>query len=276
MITKSKVVDRRSGTSLQNLESDFSRNMVFSGIVETRGNVRAVSVRSGTDALNGISLRIEPLDRDFMSPDIILGSSIAVNGTCLTVTNRDDVSFSVDLAPETLQKTSFTGISSGEEVNLERALKVGDRNSGHTLQGHIDGVGIVKSLVPDGLSIRFTISTAELSTSAIERARMNSLIVPKGFIGLDGASLTVCEVNPEEEWFTLMLIPHTLSVLKKWELNSRINIELDCMAKYISSSMQFMISPLYSQLLRRINALEIMTATACLVSLATVIIAIRR
>lgn len=265
-----------NGESSSKTEINFFQNMVFSGIVETRGNVKAVYVQSGGEHIHGISLTIEPHQRDFMSPDVILGSSIAVNGTCLTVTSRDEVSFTVDLAPETLEKTSFKEISEGDQVNLERALKVGDRNSGHTLQGHIDGVGIVTSLVPDGVSIRVTISTSKICASAEERIRMNSLIVPKGFIGLDGASLTVCDVNPEEEWFTLMLIPHTLSVLKVWELNSKVNIELDCMAKYISSTMECMISPLYAQLIRRIHVLEVMTAAACLVSLATVIIGIRR
>lgn len=246
------------------------------GIVETRGNVKDVTEPAGAERKNGLSLRIEPIDSGFMTNDIIIGSSIAVNGTCLTVTSRDMNSFTVDLAPETLQKTSFAQIRSGDEANLERAMKVGDRNSGHTLQGHVDGTGVITALAQDGLSLRVKISTSGISSDKRTREYMNSLIVPKGFIGLDGASLTICEVNREEEWFTLMLIPHTVSVLKKWELNAKVNIELDCMAKYIASAVETFVSPLQSQIMARNRTLEVITAVAFFTSLISVIIAVRR
>ena len=234
----------------------FSLTMVFSGIVESKGNVKAVQRHGSNDDVSGLSLVIQPIMEGFLGPDIILGSSIAVNGTCLTVTKVGENSFSVDLAPETLEKTSFNDVSHGSEVNLERALKVGDRNSGHTVQGHVDGVGVITSMVPEGVSMRVKISTSTLSLDPKERQYMNSLIVPKGFIAVDGASLTVCEVNREEEWFTFMLIPHTLEVLKKWEVNGKVNLELDCLAKYMSATVQTMVEPVMNELSARMQKIE--------------------
>lgn len=120
-------------------------------------------------------------------------------------------------------------------MNLEKAMKNSERNSGHTVQGHVDGTGTISGLVQEGASLRVTISTRSLSKDENVRKYMNSLIVPKGFICVDGASLTVCEVNKREEWFTLMMIPHTIKVLKKWNVGDSVNIELDCLAKYVSS-----------------------------------------
>ena len=216
---------------------------------------------------DGITLVIEPKLGSFIDKDISVGCSIAVNGTCLTVTDFNENSFMVDLAPETLTKTSFCDVQQGEVVNLERALKMDDRNSGHTVQGHVDGIGIIESLTQDGVSVRVRISARHLSTDPKERKYMQSLIVPKGFIAVDGASLTVCEVNQSEEWFSLMLIPHTLEVLKPWKTGAKLNLELDCLAKYVSSAVTNMINPVIDSTTDRIKRLELLSLLACSMSL---------
>jgi riboflavin synthase len=243
--------------------------MVFSGIVQTTGNVKSI-VPIGEDVNSGITLQIEPREGSFIDADVSLGCSIAVNGTCLTVTSFTSRSFTVDLAPETLRRTSFGEIKIGSPVNLEKALKMDDRNSGHTVQGHVDGVGIISNIVPDGSSLRVTISTRSLGLSFEERKYLQSLVVPKGFIAVDGASLTICEVNREEEFFTLMLIPHTQEVLKTWTVDDRVNIELDCLAKYVSATLRCMVDPVIEKVEKRIRRTEILTVSIGLLTLFSV------
>ena len=156
-------------------------------------------------------------------------------------------------------------MSKGSFVNLERALKASDRNSGHTVQGHVDGTGQILSIIPEGVSLRVTISTKNISSDSIERAYMNSLIVPKGFIAIDGASLTVCDVDSQAEYFTLMLIPHTQETLKKWEKGDLVNIELDCMAKYMSSTMKAFVDPLILSLQTRASRAEFLAYASVLI-----------
>ena len=115
-----------------------------------------------------------------------LGCSIAVNGVCLTVTEFDDASFKVGLAPETLRRSNLADLNEGSPVNLERALPADGRNSGHFVQGHVDDVGVIKELRPDGDSLYVTVQPP---------ARLMPYIVPKGFIAIDGTSLTVCDVD---------------------------------------------------------------------------------
>ena len=119
-----------------------------------------------------------------------LGCSIAVNGVCLTVTEFDDKSFKVGLAPETLRKTNLQSLSTGDPVNLERALPADGRNSGHFVQGHVDDVGVITEMVPDGDSLSITVKPP---------ARLLPYIVPKGFIAIDGTSLTVVDVD-QSSW----------------------------------------------------------------------------
>ena len=213
--------------------------MVFSGIIECRGEIVNV-VESNSSG--GRSFSIRPTMETFLEQDIFVGCSIAVDGVCLTVTDFDKHTFQVDLAPETLSRTHFFSAREGDCVNLENALRMSERNSGHTVQGHVDGVGKIMSVVEEGISLRVKISTHNLSRDVATRQYMNSLIVSKGFIAVDGASLTVCEVNRTEEWFTLMLIPHTQAVLKPWIPDGLVNIEIDCLAKYITANLEGYIS----------------------------------
>ena len=223
-----------------------------------------------------MSIKVQPDSEGFLNSDISVGCSIAVNGTCLTVTEFTNAWFKVDIAPETLRKTSFREIAEGSVLNLERALKSNDRNSGHTVQGHIDGVGEIASVKPDGTSIRIRISTHRISKCSKSRRYLNSLIVPKGFIAVDGASLTVCEVNHKEEWFTLMLIPHTQQVLRPWHKGDLVNLELDCLAKYVSASVNCFVDPVVHKLKKQMRQAQVIAASSLAASLVCLFVMFRK
>ena len=155
-----------------------------------------------------------------------LGDSIAVNGACLTVVKRDDGSFCVELSPETLRRTSFGNLRAGQGVNLERPLSFSGRLGGHIVQGHVDGTGRITSTKPEGDSIIFRITCPK---------RLMPYIVEKGFITVDGISLTVVKKGASS--FTLSLIPYTLANtnLKDKGPGDRVNLEADVVAKYVES-----------------------------------------
>lgn len=155
-----------------------------------------------------------------------MGDSIAVNGTCLTVVAHNSSTFSVDLSPETLSRTSLGSLAQGHKVNLERPLAVSDRLGGHIVQGHVDSTGRITSSRTDG-------------NSQILRVRYpNNLrvyIVEKGFIAVDGISLTVVQKGTSS--FTLSVIPYTLehTNLQDKGPGDRVNLEADIVAKYVES-----------------------------------------
>merc|ERR1711920_816429 len=158
-----------------------------------------------------------------------IGCSIAVNGTCLTATALHADSFEVNCAPETLRKTDLGDLKVGSLVNLERSMAASDRNSGHMVQGHVDEAGTILEFKPEGDSLWVKIS---LSRDLLP------FVVPKGYIAVDGTSLTVCEVNHREGWFNLMLIAHTQQciVVPKKKVGERVNLEADCMGKYAAAA----------------------------------------
>ena len=158
--------------------------------------------------------------------DAKLGDSIAVNGACLTVVTLEAGGFAVDLAPETIRRTSLGDVAAGDPVNLERPLAVSDRLGGHIVQGHVDGAGRVQAIEPDGDCHIFRIGAPE---------RLMPYIVEKGFIAVDGISLTVVEKGTS--WFTISVIPYTLenTNLKGKSDGSRVNLEVDIVAKYVES-----------------------------------------
>merc|ERR1719436_1891955 len=158
-----------------------------------------------------------------------IGCSIAVNGACLTATALHADSFEVNCAPETLRRTDLGDLKVGSLVNLERSMAGSDRNSGHIVQGHVDEAGTILRFTPEGDSLWVRIS---LSDSLLP------FVVPKGYIAVDGTSLTVCEVNQQEKWFNLMLIAHTQKciVVPKKKVGERVNLEADCMGKYAMSA----------------------------------------
>ena len=160
---------------------------MFTGIVEEVGIIAKISDTAMT------------VQASTITEDLKLGDSIAVNGTCLTAVEFSRTEFSVDLSPETIRRTSLGQLSQVSMVNLERALMASDRMGGHIVQGHVDGTGRVVSIKPDGDSIVFRIRVPQ---------RLDSYIVEKGFISVDGISLTV--VKRVAASFTLAVIPYTL------------------------------------------------------------------
>ena len=187
---------------------------MFTGIVEEVGIIAKISDTAMT------------VQASTITEDLKLGDSIAVNGTCLTVVEFGPTEFSVDLSPETIRRTSLGQLSQGSMVNLERALMASDRMGGHIVQGHVDGTGRVISIKPDGASIVFRIRVPK---------RLNSYIVEKGFISVDGISLTVVKRGAES--FTLAVIPYTLknTNLIAISVGDRVNLEADILAKYVES-----------------------------------------
>jgi len=152
------------------------------------------------------------------------GDSIAVNGTCLTVTALTNHSFTVGLSPETLRRTNLGLLKVGDPVNLERALAFGGRMGGHYVQGHVDGIGEIVAIVPEGDSKRVTIRPS---------ARLLPYIVEKGYIAVDGVSLTVAEMG--RDTFTVALVAYTQSavIMGHQQVGALVNIEVDIIAKYV-------------------------------------------
>merc|ERR1711920_910623 len=187
-----------------------------------------------------------------------IGCSIAVNGTCLTATALHADSFEVNCAPETLRKTDLGDLKVGSLVNLERSMAASDRNSGHMVQGHVDEAGTILEFKPEGDSLWVKIS---LSRDLLP------FVVPKGYIAVDGTSLTVCEVNHREGWFNLMLIAHTQQciVVPKKKVGDRVNLEADCLGKYAAAAV--------GGLRERIDFLEEQVRLSKIVSIAALVTA---
>ena len=187
---------------------------MFTGIVEEVGTVAV---------LEGYGLTIRAGQ---VMEQLKLGDSMAVNGTCLTVVEFDRQQFKVDLAPETLRRTALGQLESGNGVNLERPLAVNDRLGGHIVQGHVDASGRIMSIRPEGDCVIFRVRSPK---------RFMPYIVEKGFIAVDGISLTV--VSKGATSFTLSVIPYTLqnTNLREKSAGHRVNLEVDILAKYVES-----------------------------------------
>ena len=187
---------------------------MFTGIVEEVGSVTQ---------LKGYRMNVGATQ---VMEGLKLGDSMAVNGACLTVVGLGSEEFSVDLSPETLRRTSLGDLAPGKAVNLERPLAVSDRLGGHIVQGHVDATGRLTSSKPEADCVILRIRCPK---------RMMRYIVAKGFITLDGISLTV--VKKDTSSFTLSVIPYTLehTNLKDMVPGDRVNLESDIVAKYIES-----------------------------------------
>ena len=187
---------------------------MFTGIVEEVGIVSKITNNGMTvKALRVLS-------------DVKLGDSIAVNGTCLTAVSFSNSEFSVALSPETMRRTSLSQLTEGSRVNLERALSACDRMGGHIVQGHVDATGRITSIKPDGDSIIFRVRIPK---------RLDKYIVEKGFVAVDGISLTVVKRGASS--FTLAVIPYTLENTNLAVLSEgdQVNLEADILAKYVES-----------------------------------------
>ena len=190
---------------------------MFTGIVEELGEVVALEPGDGRT-------RIEIRGRAVLSGTRI-GDSIAVQGVCLTVVAMEDDRFSVDAVPETLRRTNLSTLGLGDAINLERAVR-GDRPfGGHYVQGHVDGTAQVAALEPDGDAV-----TAIFSAPP----ELTRYVVPKGYVALDGTSLTVCDVT--DETFSITLIPHTRAqvTLGQAAIGDAVNVEVDVLGKYVA------------------------------------------
>jgi riboflavin synthase len=187
---------------------------MFTGLVEALGIVRAL-----TPAGAGRRLTVEEAA---IAPQLALGESVAVNGTCLTVVSRDGGAFGFEVGPETLLRTNLGTLQSGGRVNLERSLRLGDRMGGHVVQGHVDGVGTVAERIDQGewVTMWFTCP-----------ADLAALMVSKGSVTVDGVSLTLVDVTADR--FSVALIPHTLAVttLGFKGPGAPVNLETDLLAK---------------------------------------------
>ncbi|KAI9594272.1 riboflavin synthase alpha chain [Syncephalis fuscata] len=210
---------------------------MFTGIVECMGHVSDIQTLD-TTASGGNGWTLTVSGAQAILGDCHLGDSIAINGTCLTVTEADKDSFKVGLSPETLRRTNLGELKIGTDVNLERALSSHTRFGGHFVQGHIDTTVTVISRTEEENSLWLKLQPAD---PAVMR-----YIIPKGFVALDGTSLTVCDVNypvgaqvsatgEEGPWFNVMLIAYTQGhvVLPKRQVGDRINIEVDMLGKYV-------------------------------------------
>ena len=158
--------------------------------------------------------------------DVALGDSIAVNGCCLTVVAFDDSSWTADVSDETVERTTLATLEAGDPVNLERAVRADQRMGGHLVQGHVDGVGEIIAPVPD-LHVRLP--------PALMR-----YCVEKGSIALDGVSLTIIDIDDDDDSFRVAVIPHTSEVttLGSRAAGATVNVEVDVMAKYVARLVQ--------------------------------------
>lgn len=187
---------------------------MFSGIVEATGSISAITPRGGETRFR------------ISSPfaDLALGESVCVSGVCLTVTATHESLFDVDLSAETLRRTKLGRLEVADPVNLERSLRMGDRLSGHLVFGHVDGVGRLISVSPEGDSALYRFE----APPAVTR-----YLVEKGSVAVDGVSLTVFACNGQG--FTAAVIPHTADVttLGRLDPGSEVNLEADMIGKYV-------------------------------------------
>ncbi len=194
---------------------------MFTGIILGKG--RVVDKRSAGGGM------VFTLESDFDLSDPEEGESIAVNGVCLTAKNISTRRFSVDVSPESLDRTNLGKLPLGGRVNLERALRLSDRLGGHMVSGHVDGVGTVLERQPLENFVRFTFAIPP---------GLGRYIIAKGSIAIDGTSLTVNTCD--KETFSIMVIPHTLemTLLGNLQKGDAVNIEVDLIGKYVEKMLQ--------------------------------------
>lgn len=195
---------------------------MFTGIVEEIGKIK--TIKKGKNSARLVINAKKVLE------DVKLGDSIAVNGVCLTVTEFSNSEFGVDVMHESLRKSSLSTLKNDSSVNLERAMLLNGRFGGHIVSGHIDGTGEIINIKNDDNAIWYTISAKD---------KIMKYIIEKGSITIDGISLTVA--NLSESDFSVSIIPHTQeeTILKTKKIGDIVNLENDCIAKYVESLLNF-------------------------------------
>lgn len=189
---------------------------MFTGIIEGKGKVRRVEYKGQEKRL---AIELPP-----HLTEVQLGDSININGVCLTITQKEGQTIELDLSQETLQKTILGDLKEGDQVNLERALKLGDRLGGHIVTGHIDGIGKIVGKWEERSFLQLKIRIPGL---------VSHYVVKKGSIAIDGISLTVNEIEGDE--IQLTLIPYTIekTTLIDKRVGDQVNIEVDILGKYV-------------------------------------------
>lgn len=190
---------------------------MFTGIVEALGRVERM-------APEGAGWRLAVRVPAGLAPDLSRGDSVAVSGACLTVVEREDGRLAFDVSEETLRVTTLGDLAAGDPVNLERPLRLGAPLGGHLVLGHVDGIGRVAAVAPEGAGRRLSIEVPPT---------LRSLLIPKGSVAVDGVSLTVAGF--EATGFSVAVIPHTLAetTLGVRTMGARVNLEMDVLGKYV-------------------------------------------
>jgi riboflavin synthase len=190
---------------------------MFTGLVAATGTVRSMERPPGA-----AGARIELASE--LASELAGGDSVSVNGVCLTAVEASESSFRADVMAETLGRSSLGSLTPGDEVNLELPLRAGDRLGGHVVQGHVDGLGTIESVEPDGLARLVRVGAP---------ADLLRYVVEKGSIAVDGVSLTVVELD--DDGFAASLVPETLerTTLGAAAPGRAVNLEVDVLAKYV-------------------------------------------
>ena len=190
---------------------------MFTGLIEELGEIAGIEERP-----NGRRIRVRS---DELLEDTRVGDSLALNGCCLTVVERRETEFAVEVVPETLARTTLGDWKVHDRVNLERALRLDQRLGGHIVQGHVDGVGVVRAVEREGDGKRVTIELPD---------ELACFVAEKGSLAVDGVSLTVarCAASTCE----IALIPHTLKLTTAggWTPGRKVNLEVDLIARYLA------------------------------------------
>ncbi len=190
---------------------------MFTGLIEEVGTIESVEDR-------GPGRRFQVRAHTVLS-DARVGDSLAIDGCCLTVIECDAERFTVEAVPETLARTTLGDREPGDPVNLERALRLDQRLGGHLVQGHVDGVGVVRSITPEGDGVRFALDVPE---------GLTRFVAEKGSLSVDGVSLTVA--RDLRDGCEIALIPHTLghTTAGEYRPGRRVNLEVDLVARYLA------------------------------------------
>ncbi|MDP6974696.1 MAG: riboflavin synthase [Gammaproteobacteria bacterium] len=190
---------------------------MFTGIIQAKGRVKEV-----THSDKGAVFVFDSDSLDMSS--VSIGDSIAVNGVCLTVTDFCDTNFSADVSQETLDCSIFDKLQKGQNVNLEKSLRLNQGIDGHFVSGHVDGIGIVDSIYSEGESKRMNISINQ---------NLEKYVAKKGSVCINGVSLTVNSI--ENNIIGINIVPHTFAVTTfgELEIGSRVNIEIDIIARHL-------------------------------------------
>lgn len=194
---------------------------MFSGIVEEMGIIASVDHQADKST---IAVQVNTC-----FDDVVIGDSIAINGVCLTVVKAEEKSFTFEAMPETLRLTNLAVLRCNDKVNVERSVTANTRIGGHMVQGHIDGTATIESIEQDGCSIKIWFKKPEI---------YKDCFIPKGFISIDGMSLTLVDVTAD--LFSICFIPHTqqVTVVQNYRVSTIVNVEIDHMVKTLSLLLQ--------------------------------------